>query len=208
MITGIIESIGKIISVKTGNNFRTIGIETSLDLSGCKIGDSIAINGVCLTFTKLEGHCFLVDVVSETLQKTNLGSLTVNSPVNIEKMMLAGGRINGHFVQGHVDTTAKIQKIWLDNGAIWLSIDKPKMLKPYIMPKGSITIDGMSITVCDVLDDSFTVTLIPHTQAVTIAKFYTTGSVVNLEADMMAKHLNKLLETQYGHLFTKPTPSA
>ncbi|MDF2529827.1 MAG: riboflavin synthase, alpha subunit [Gammaproteobacteria bacterium] len=197
MITGIVQGIARVVKVDSKTEFKTLTIQTDLSLDDLSIGDSIAINGVCLTLTSIRKDSFTVDVMEETLKKTNLFQLSEGSQINIEKMMLLTSRVNGHLVQGHVDTTAKIMRLWFQNNAMWLGVEIPKELKPYIVSKGSICLDGMSLTVVDVLNGYFTVSLIPHTQEVTIAKNYQVGRIVNLEADLIAKQLAKLLEGYY-----------
>lgn len=198
MITGIVLATGQIEAIAQKPQAKQITLRTPFLLNDLALGDSIAVNGVCLTLVQREDFVFSADVVAETLQKTNLGLLQIGDSVNLEKMLAVTGRINGHFVQGHVDCTARIERRWTEGSADWLQVALPTQLKPYVVPKGSITIDGMSLTIVEVSDTWFTVTLIPHTLEKTIAKHYQADTVVNLEADILAKHLTKLLETHYA----------
>jgi riboflavin synthase len=197
MINGIIEAIASVKTINSTKNFKRMIFETALDLSDHHIGDSIAINGVCLTIIHLSKQCFEVDIVFETLNKTNLANLKIGDPVNLERMLILNGRISGHLMQGHVDTTATIERIWRDTEATWLSIEKPASLSPFIFPKGSIAIDGTSLTIVNVFDTNFSVMLIPHTQTHTISQTYQVGTKVNLEADMIAKTIHQQMRIHH-----------
>ncbi len=194
MITGIVESIGRVSQIDRHSNNLHIGVKTSLNLKKLQPGDSLAVNGVCLTLTRIQGQTFYADIMQETLEKTNLKYLQLTSQVNLERMAQIGNRISGHIVQGHIDTCAKIVNISQQANALWLEIVLAKSIAPYVVNKGSISVDGMSLTVVEAKDTTFTVMLIPHTQQQTIAQDYQVGDVVNLEVDMIAKHIKKLME--------------
>jgi riboflavin synthase len=189
MFTGIIEEIGiikAIVKTLMGLKFFVGCKETLTDLN---MGDSISVNGTCLTVTEFNQDGFYVEAVAETLRCTNLGLVAENSLVNLERAMTLQKRIGGHLLQGHVDGVGEITKIAAEGNASLLSIRFPENLRRYLINKGFIGIDGMSITIIDVEDDIFRITLIPHTYEVTIAKNYQVGTEVNLEVDMFAKYL-------------------
>lgn len=192
MFSGIVETIGKILQIELINGCKQFTIAPNIKLDDLHIGDSIAINGVCLTITEFTSTNFKVTAVPETLRLTNLDQLIEQQPVNIERSLLPTTRLGGHFVQGHVDGTGKILAITSDHSDAWLvKIGLADSLMIYLVNKGFVTIDGMSITIIHVSSDYFTVTLIPHTQAVTIANQYNVGNLVNIEVDMMAKYIEK-----------------
>lgn len=193
MFSGITETIGQIQHVDHHHDCRHFTITHHGLFDDIKLGDSIAVNGVCLTVTAFDEKTFNASAVPETLRLTNLGSLTLGSEVNLERSIQANQRIGGHFVQGHVDTTASIENIQEDGaGAILVTFKlNPNYLR-YIVQKGYIAIDGMSITVVNTTDDSFTVTFIPHTKANTVVKHYQLKHLVNIEVDMLGKYLEKL----------------
>lgn len=193
MFTGIVEGLGEIVSKKGSDAGFVFVIKPLIPFSDSKVGDSIAINGVCLTVTEMTSDTFTIEVVPETLRKTNLGRLQENDAVNLERSMLASTRIGGHFVQGHVDDVAKIVHIETEGNAQLVTFEVPNHLSQYIVDKGFITIDGMSITVIKIIDQQVLVTLIPHTRQTTIAKNYTIGTLLNIETDMMAKYAEKFL---------------
>lgn len=197
MFTGIIEEIGrikKIVEILMGKRFF-IGAKSVLN--GLKIGDSIAVNGTCLTVTEFNSEGFWVEVVAETLRCTNLGFLTEDMPVNLEPSLTLQKALGGHLVQGHVDGTGTILNITHEGDALLLQISYPPKLRPFLVNKGYIALDGMSLTVIEAYDDYFTLTLIPHTQKVTIAGSYQVGQVVNLEGDIMAKYAENFYKHQH-----------
>ena len=197
MFSGIVEMMGTILEINMINGCKQFTIAPAESLTDLSIGDSIAINGVCLTITEFDSNSFKVSAVPETLRVTNLDYLSVNQTVNLEQSLRYGDRIGGHFVQGHVDATGEILEIVSDHSDAWIvKISLPEKLIPYLVPKGYITLDGMSITVIDVFPHAFTVTLIPHTKHVTIAQHYQLGSKINLEADMMGKYIENLVRKQ------------
>lgn len=188
MFTGIVEEIGqikKIVEILMGKRFF---IKAHSVLKGIHIGDSIAVNGTCLTVTEFNDEGFWVEVVAETLRCTNLGFLTEGSPVNLEPSLTLQKALGGHLVQGHVDGTGTILELKDEGDALLLKVSYPQKLRPFLVNKGYIAMDGMSLTVIEVTDEYFTLTLIPHTQKVTIAGTYKVGQVVNLEGDIMAKY--------------------
>lgn len=196
MFTGIVEELGSVKSmdrnVAGGARMRVRCREV---LSDAREGSSIAVNGVCLTALALDGESFAADLAPETLRRTNLGDLAAGSLVNLERPLLATGRLSGHVVQGHVDGTGEflgLDELGDDNW--WLRIGIPDELDKYLVYKGSIAIDGISLTVADVKDRVVSVTIIPHTYRMTTLQQYKRGSRVNLECDVFAKYLEKMLE--------------
>lgn len=193
MFTGIIEEIGTIRGIQHGSQSAVLSIQCKNVLEGTHIGDSIAVNGVCLTVTELGKDGYCADVMAETLRRSSLGALTVGSRVNLERAMAADGRFGGHIVAGHIDGTGKIEAIQRDETAVWYRISaEPEVLR-YIVEKGSITIDGISLTVASVTEKEFQVSIIPHTQANTILADRVVGDLVNLETDIIGKYVEKLL---------------
>ena len=188
MFTGIVEELGTVGSIKSG----VLIVDASLVLEDLDVKDSICVNGACLTVTGLTGKGFQVDVVPETLRRTNLGELTSGSKVNLERSLQMGGRLGGHIVQGHVDGTGEISSIEEDGDAYLYSFTVSPELSRYIVQKGFICVDGISLTVVDCADDEFMVTLIPYTQEHTVLGTKSEGNKVNLEADIMAKYIEKL----------------
>ena len=193
MFTGIIEEVGHIKSLHRGAKSFTLEVEASKVMEGTQVGDSIATNGVCLTVTSLTGHGFTADVMPETVQRTALGELTAGSPVNLERALSLQTRLGGHIVSGHIDGTGRISDRRQDDTALWLTVECDSRLLRYIIEKGSITIQGVSLTVARVDDRSFAVSLIPHTQAATTLHQARIGDRVNLENDIIAKYVEKML---------------
>lgn len=195
MFTGIIEEVGEVREVtprQTGARI-TIGCHTVL-ADACE-GSSIAVNGVCLTARALTPGAFSADLAPETLSRTNLGALRPGARVNLERPLAAGGRLSGHIVQGHVDGTGTFRELReLGDGNWWLEIRVPATLTRYLVEKGSIAIDGISVTVAKLDADLLSVAIIPHTYANTTLGGYGAGDAVNLEVDILAKHVEKLLE--------------
>ena len=196
MFTGIIEEVGHVKSLRRGSKSFTLEVEASLVMEGTQVGDSIATNGVCLTVTSLTGHGFTADVMPETVQRTALGELTAGSPVNLERALSLQTRLGGHIVSGHIDGTGRISDRRQDDTALWLTVECDSRLLRYVIEKGSITIQGVSLTVARVDDHSFAVSLIPHTQAATTLHQARVGDRVNLENDIIAKYVEKLLGKQ------------
>ena len=193
MFTGIIEEKGNVVRVISGSRSGEIMIGAKTVLIGTKVGDSIAVNGVCLTVTEITGDGFCADVMPETLSRTNLGSLKTGDKVNLERAMSAQGRFGGHIVSGHIDGTGKIESITRDENAIRVRISAPATILKYIIEKGSVCIDGISLTVTDVDDTAFGVSLIPHTAGETTLASKKAGDTVNLENDIIGKYVDKLI---------------
>lgn len=193
MFTGIIEEVGHVKSLRRGARSFTLEVEASLVMEDTRVGDSIATNGVCLTVTSLTGHGFTADVMPETVMRTALGELVPGSPVNLERALSLQTRLGGHIVSGHIDGTGRISDRRQDDTALWLTVECDSSLLRYIIQKGSITIQGVSLTVARVDERSFAVSLIPHTQAATTLHQAKVGDRVNLENDVIAKYVEKLL---------------
>jgi riboflavin synthase len=194
MFSGIVETIGSIQRVEFIHDCLHVTLRPSIIFDDLNLGDSVAVNGVCLTVTAFDAQAFSVVIVPETLRLTNLDTLKESAIVNLERSMKVNARIGGHNVQGHVDTRAQITALTPDgDAALIATIQVTPQLAKYIVKKGYVAIDGMSITVMDVSKDFFTVTFIPHTQAVTIVNQYQVGTQVNIEVDIMGKYIEKLL---------------
>ncbi len=195
MFTGIIEEIGTISSVAEGKLSAVVTIQASKVLEGSQAGDSIAVNGVCLTVTSIHGGLFTADVMAETLRRSSLGNLSKGSRVNLERAMHANGRFGGHIVSGHIDGTGTIVSKAREDNAVWVTINTDKRILKYIVEKGSIAIDGTSLTVAAVndSDSTFSVSVIPHTAKETIILGKGAGDIVNIENDVIGKYVERLL---------------
>ncbi len=193
MFTGIIEETGKVEAVAKGSNSAVITIAAVKVLEDTKIGDSIAVNGVCLTVTSISGRKFSADVMAETLRRSSLGSLKHGSMVNLERAMAANGRFGGHIVSGHIDGVGVISSFEKEDNAVWVEIETPAKILRYIVEKGSITIDGISLTVAKLTDSSFAVSVIPHTGEETTLLNRNLGDIVNLENDIVGKYVERLM---------------
>ncbi|MEE1341650.1 MAG: riboflavin synthase [Lachnospiraceae bacterium] len=193
MFTGIIEEIGKIKEISGNGSSRVLVIEAKKVLKDTKIGDSIAVNGVCLTVTGLGDNYFTADVMAETVRRSSLSQLVRGSQVNLERAMAADGRFGGHIVSGHVDATGEILDILPEENAIWYTVGTKPTALHYIVEKGSITIDGISLTVAYVDETCFKVSIIPHTRHETNLSTRKKGDIVNLECDIIGKYIEKLL---------------
>ena len=196
MFTGIVEETGSIRSLRLSGSSGKIAIRAKKVLGGTRIGDSIAVNGVCLTVVSLEKDGFTADVMAETLDRSSLGDLKRGSRVNLERAMAADGRFGGHIVAGHIDGTGIIQSVTRDETAVWYKIQAGADILRYVVEKGSITIDGISLTVARVDSETFSVSIIPHTQSNTILADRKVGDRVNLETDIIGKYVEKLLQPQ------------
>lgn len=192
MFTGIVEEIGTIASIQKGSRFAVLGIECKKVLEQTKIGDSIAVNGVCLTVTSLHAQGYTADVMPETLKRTGLGSLKKGSRVNLERALAFGGRFGGHIVAGHIDGVGTVQTIERDENAIWYTFQVNPDILRYIVEKGSVALDGISLTVARVTKQNFSVSVIPHTQGETTLCDRKVGDQVNIECDVLAKYVEKL----------------
>ncbi|WP_287046002.1 riboflavin synthase [Treponema sp.] len=195
MFTGIVEECGTVLDVLKNGVSGSVQIQASTVLEGTKTGDSIAVNGVCLTVTKLTKSSFTADVMAETFRRTNLGNLGKNSRVNLERAMAADGRFGGHIVSGHIDGTGIISRIKEEGNAVWIYISAPQSILNLIVEKGSVAVDGISLTVAAVSDKEFAVSVIPHTRENTALSGKKTGAVVNLENDIIGKYAQKLTGT-------------
>ena len=193
MFTGIIEEIGQIERVVKGVKSSKLRIRADAVLEGTGNGDSICTSGVCLTVTKLEGSCFEADVMAETLRRSKLGSFSAGCSVNLERAMSSDGRFGGHMVSGHIDGTGRIKAISQEDNAIWLTVSAEETLLRYVVEKGSIAIDGVSLTVASVDRAGFRVSVIPHTGRETTLLKQKIGDEVNLECDIIGKYVEKLL---------------
>lgn len=193
MFTGIIEEVGHVKSLHRGAKSFTLEVEAEKVLEGTLVGDSIATNGVCLTVTSLTGHGFTADVMPETVSRTALGELVSGSRVNLERALSLQTRLGGHIVSGHIDGTGRIADRRQDDTALWLTIECDSKLLRYIIEKGSVTLQGVSLTVARVDERSFAISLIPHTQAATTLHQAKVGDLVNIENDIIAKYVEKLL---------------
>lgn len=194
MFTGLIEEIGTMKSISRKGEAMVLGISASMIMNGLKLGDSIAVNGVCLTATSYEASAFTVDVMPQTYRHSNLKDLKPGSKVNLERAMAADGRFGGHIVQGHVDGIGTITGIHRDQNAVVYDIApvKPELFK-YIIPQGSITLDGISLTVARVGEGRFSVSIIPHTLSETLLAYKRQGDTVNIECDILGKYVEHLL---------------
>ena len=196
MFTGIVEEMGTIAGIQKGAKSAVLTIQAEKVFSDIHIGDSIALNGVCLTVTSFSGNTYTADVMNETLQRSSLGSLSVGSSVNLERAMAANGRFGGHIVSGHIDGTGTITQVKRDDNAIWYKIEASPHIMRYVVEKGSITVDGISLTVAKVEDNNFSISAIPHTVSQTVLKDRKEGDIVNLENDIIGKYVEKLLYVQ------------
>ena len=197
MFTGIIEGLGRIKKIEpVGGDMRLHVDAGSLDMSDVQLGDSIAVNGVCLTAIEFDNQHFVADVSNETIALTSLKDLATGSEVNLEKALLPTTRLGGHLVSGHVDGLGEVLTIKEASRSIQLTIRAPEELKHYIAMKGSICIDGTSLTVNKITNKDFEINIVPHTQQQTIIKNYKPGTKVNLEVDLIARYLERLLMKQ------------
>lgn len=196
MFTGIIEELGRVKAIEQQADAVRLTIEGPLVVSDVKRGESIAVSGTCLTAVEFDSNSFTADVMKETLDRTSLSELKVGDPVNLERAMTAATRFGGHVVQGHVDGVGKIISREPSENWEWLRVSIPVELMKYIVLKGSITIDGVSLTVNEVGDDFIGLSLIPETLALTTLGSKQVGAKVNVEADVMAKHIERLLEAR------------
>ena len=193
MFTGIIEEIGTVRRIERGAAGARLTIAAKTVLEGTELGDSIATNGVCLTVVSMTSDSFSADVMAESLRRSGLGALQTGSPVNLERAMPLNGRFGGHIVSGHIDGTGTIASQKREDNAVWVTVRAPASLLRYIVEKGSIAIDGVSLTVAAVDETSFAVSIIPHTGAQTILLDKKAGETVNLECDVIGKYVEKLL---------------
>ncbi len=196
MFTGLVEEVGRISRIQPGAKSCILTVDCQRVLEGTAVGDSIMTSGVCLTVTRMDGHSFTADVMSETLNRSALKSLKIGSAVNLERAMPADGRFGGHMVAGHIDDTGTITAIKQDDNAVWYTVAAAPAVLRYIVAKGSIAMDGISLTVARVDDKGFAVSVIPHTREVTALADKKAGDAVNLECDMVGKYIEKLMRPQ------------
>lgn len=194
MFTGIVESLGRVRGVTMTDLGRRLDIET--DLPGLGVGDSIAVNGVCLTVVACPKGGFEADVVHETLLRTDLGALETGMSVDLERPLPASGRFDGHVVQGHVDGVGYVRTLEREGDSLRMRVGIPETISPYVAEKGSVAVDGVSLTATAVGGDWFEVALIPHTLEVTVLGLRRPGDAVNIEVDVIAKYLERLMETK------------
>lgn len=197
MFTGIVEGLGRVLSA-TGKGTVRITVQSTFDLGRVRVGDSVAVDGVCLTVVARRGRRFDADLGPETLRKTTLGRLEAGSHVHLERALRIGDAIGGHLVTGHVDGRGRVAAARAHGASRTLTIEAPRALAPFIVPKGSITVDGVSLTVNRVDGTRFRVTLIPHTLVVTQLGRLAAGQQVNLETDLIAKHVARLVKPLAG----------
>ncbi len=198
MFTGIIEALGTVERVDSGAEGARLVVRAGAVIDDARIGDSIAVNGVCLTITALNDGTFTADVSLETLRRSTLGGLRGGDPVNLERPLRVDQRLGGHIVQGHVDGVGTITGVRPEGDGIWMQLAPPAALLPLLVEKGSVAIDGVSLTVAALADGGFAVALIPHTLAVTTLGRRRVGEPVNIEVDILAKYVQRLLEGARG----------
>lgn len=194
MFTGIIEEIGTIRGIRRGNRSVVLEVGAAKVLEDTKVGDSIATNGVCLTVTTMGNGGFTADVMPETMERSNLGGLKPGDRVNLERALCLNSRLGGHLVAGHIDGTGRIADRMKDENAVWLTVRAAPEILRYVVDKGSVAIDGVSLTVAYVDEAVFKVSVIPHTQEETTLTGKRAGEVVNLENDMIVKYVEKLMK--------------
>jgi len=198
MFTGIVEEPGTVVRIRPGRKSTELTVRTGQTGKSLRAGNSIAVNGACLTVVKKRGRLVAFDVLNETLRCTNFGELTTGALVNLERPLRADGRLDGHFVQGHIDATGVVRR-WEQVGKDYvLEVNLPARLRKYIVEKGSIAVDGISLTVASVGRDWLRIWIIPHTRAITNLRTRRVGEQVNLEADILAKHMERLLAGRRG----------
>jgi riboflavin synthase len=198
MFTGLVEEVGEVCSIQGGQRSMVLTVSAGRVLEGVKTGDSIAVNGVCLTVTRWRKGEFETDVMPETMAKTNLGRLKPGSAVNLERALAVGDRMGGHFVQGHVDGVGRIRARTPMENAVLFEVEIPPNLTRWMVEKGSVAVNGISLTVVSVASRSFTVSIIPHTLSHTQLQYARPGDEVNIECDMIAKYVVQCLARQQG----------
>jgi len=197
MFTGIVEELGSVRAIDSNAGGARLTIIAKVVLEDARIGDSIALNGCCLTVVERDDDSFVADAVTETLERTTLGALAVGDAVNLERPMRLDDRLGGHLVQGHVDGVGRIDgRDPLGDGSVRIGVAAPSSVLRYVVEKGSITVDGVSLTVTGVNREKFTVAAIPHTLAVTTLGTKETGATVNLEVDIVAKYVERLVSRE------------
>jgi riboflavin synthase len=209
MFTGIIEAVGTVRDIEHHGDHARLHLEAPTIVEDASIGDSIAVDGCCLTITTLPGNSFTADLMAETMRATSLGDLSVGATVNLERAMRGDTRFGGHLVQGHVDAVGQVVARDEQPGTVFLSIAAPPELTRYLVPKGSITVSGVSLTIVDITADGvLRIGLIPHTLDVTTLHGMAPGDRVNLEVDVIAKYVERLLQAGVATPYTSMTPPA
>lgn len=193
MFTGIIEETGTLCEIKKGAASAQVRIRCRKVLEGTAVGDSIAVNGICLTVTAMEADSFTADVMAETMRRSSLSDISVPGTVNLERAMSANGRFGGHIVSGHIDGCGRIAQIRREENAVWYTVEAKEELLRYIVEKGSVALDGISLTVAKVTERDFQVSVIPHTQQETSLADRKIGSLLNIECDVVGKYVEKFL---------------
>ena len=210
MFTGIVEEMGHVRACRQQGDHFVLSIDANVVLQGTQLGDSIAVNGVCLTVTELDAKGFVTGLAPETRKRTNLDTLNNGTAVNLERSVTPTTRMGGHFVQGHVDATGTIRAFRKDQDALWVTIGAPPDVMKYVVEKGYITLDGTSLTVVDVGDDFFTVTLVAYTQAHIILPTKAIGDKINIEVDVLGKYVERILQfnpdRQHAHADSVAAP--
>ena len=205
MFTGLIEDIATLVGIQAVKNGKLLEISSPVITVESKIGDSVAVNGVCLTITQIQAPRFRVEAVSETLEKSTIGSLKSGSKLNLERAIRFGDRMGGHFVQGHIDGLGEVHRKYRDGSTIWFDIKIPRNFDSYVVFKGSIAIDGISLTVAQKRERHVKISIIPHTYENSNLQFRNQGDLVNIEFDMMAKYVENMLTGQKGNQKSKIT---
>ena len=198
MFTGLVEEIGAVAAITPNGPGARLTIHCETVLEGLTLGDSVAVNGACLTATEITDSSFAVDCVAETLSRTAIGTLEVGMPVNLERAMRLGDRLGGHLVQGHIDGTGEVVSLTPEGDSLRVRVRLPEDLRKYVVEKGSVAIDGISLTIAERHDDGLTVALIPHTMAHTTLGPASQGRMVNLEVDLVAKYVAQLVQPYQG----------
>lgn len=198
MFTGIIEEIGEIAAIKRGAVSCELSIKGNIIFDDLKLGDSVAVNGLCLTVTSIHENIFTADVMAESMRRSNLGILQKGSTVNLERAMSASGRFGGHIVSGHIDGIGFIRSFVREDNAVWVTVGADESIMRYIVEKGSVSIDGISLTVARIFKDAFSVSVIPHTGTETTLLSKKISDKVNLECDIIGKYVEKLIGKSDG----------
>lgn len=193
MFTGIVEELGEVLSLQRGSKQAVLTIKGREIFEDLKLGDSVAVNGVCLTATKISKQTFCADVMNETFNRSSLANLKKGDVVNLERAMAANGRFGGHMVAGHVDDVGELLEIKQDDNAVWFTIKAPQKIMKYCIEKGSIALDGISLTIAKLTKDTLSVSMIPHTIKNTNFGSKKPGDLINLENDMVGKYIDKLI---------------
>lgn len=196
MFTGLVEETGRLIEIVHGERSAQLTVQAPTVHQDAHLGDSIAVNGCCLTVIAHQGDHLTFDAIPETLTRTNLGQLKAGDRVNLERPLAVGARLGGHFVQGHIDGVGIIRAITPEDNAVVVEIEVPAPLRRYFVEKGSVAVDGVSLTVASVSETTFTVWTIPHTREITTLGDRHIGDQVNLECDLLGKYIERLMETR------------